>query len=107
MISITRLTFDPNPIHIANSSISTGTVILSGPAPANATVMLTSSDIDTLNVPIGVRIPRGSTSTTFQVQGAVGPRAQLTVQVTATYTDSSKETSEVVASVTVIGLQIT
>jgi hypothetical protein len=109
MISITSLTFNPNPINLnaPSSSLSTGKVTLSGPAPAGTTVTLTSSDDDSLNVPVGIRISRGSDFGTFQAQGAAGPRTSKTVQVTATFAASGQEISEAVASVTIIGLELT
>ena len=87
-ILLTGLTFNPNPATaaIAASSISTGTLTLSGPAPASGAVVTLSGNQPTLiSVPASVTIPANQTGTTFPVAslGNAGTGAQLTV--TATY----------------------
>ena len=57
-----------NPATVAGGTGSTGTVVLSGPAPgAGAVVALSSSNTTVASVPASVTVPSGATSATFAV----------------------------------------
>jgi hypothetical protein len=64
--TLSSLTLSPSNVTGGNSS--TGTVTLSGPAPAGgAQVMLSSSNTGTARVPSSVTVPAGATRATFTV----------------------------------------
>src|SRR5262249_14199206 len=57
-----------DPINVAGGATSTGTVVLSGPAPnGGADVALASSDATVAAVPSRVRVKGGDTSATFTI----------------------------------------
>jgi hypothetical protein len=56
-----------NPTSVNGGSQSTGTVTLSGPAPAGGAVVTLSSSNGAASVPSSVTIPAGATSTSFTV----------------------------------------
>jgi hypothetical protein len=67
--SLSSLTFSPNPV--IGGSTGTGTVTLTGPAPAGgAVVKLVSASLAAAG-PASVTVPAGATSVTFPVRTAV------------------------------------
>jgi hypothetical protein len=90
---ITGVTFSPNPVVIGQ--ISTGTVTLSGPAPAAGVVTLTSSSNVATNVatvPGSVPITAGQSNATFTVTTHTPAPAgvtSVTLTVTASYGGST------------------
>lgn len=90
-----------NPTTVIGGNPSTGTVTLSGPAPAGgAQVILSSSDPSVANVPPSVTIPGGATTATFTVNTS-GVAASNTVTIFASYAGQTQT-----ASLTVIPLII-
>jgi hypothetical protein len=64
--TLTALTL--NPASVTGGAGSTGTVTLSGAAPAGGTaVSLSSADTTAVTVPAGITVPAGATSATFAV----------------------------------------
>jgi hypothetical protein len=90
-VLLTGLTFNPNPLSAAVAGItSTGTLTLSGPAPAGgAMVTLSGNQPNFVSVPASATIPANQPNTTFAVTtlGNAGTGVQL--QVTATYAGQS------------------
>jgi hypothetical protein len=94
-LSISSLTLSPTSV-IGDAQSSTGTVVLSGPAPAGDARVPLSSDNGAASVPSSVTVPAGATSATFPVNtsavaaptpvtisasfGSVGKSATLTVR---------------------------
>ncbi len=79
----TSLSANPSPVVGGNTS--TGTVFLSGPAPASgAVVALTSSNSPVAGVPPSVTVAPGTTSTTFPITTAV-VSSDTSVTLTALY----------------------
>ena len=86
----TKLTVTPpdvlaiscSPSTVPGGSSSTGTVTMTGPAPAGGTVVEVSSDSSYLNVPGLLSIPAGSTSTTFTI-GTTSPSVTTNATITA------------------------
>ena len=90
-----------NPTSVTGGNPSTGTVTLSGPAPAgDAQVTLSSSNPSVANVPSSVPVPAGTTSSTFTVNTS-GVAASNSVTISASYGVTQT------ASLTVIPLVIT
>jgi hypothetical protein len=87
-VSLTSVSL--NPTTVAGGHKSTGTVTLSGPAPAGGvTISLTSNNTFIGTVPASVVVPAGSTTATF----AVSTRSFLItwqVVITASYNGTSK-----------------
>jgi hypothetical protein len=84
----TGLTFTPNPIFAAAAGVtSTGTLTLSGPAPASgAVIILSGNQPNVVRVPASVTIPANQTSATFTVTTITAIDVNyLALQVTATY----------------------
>jgi trimeric autotransporter adhesin len=82
------------------------TVYLNGPAPAGASISLTSSNPSVLQVPGAVSVPTGSTSvsvtgTTFAIS------SQTNVTVTANYNGGSAQGSLTVVPLSLIGFSLT
>jgi len=70
--TVTSLTLDPSSVLGGPLGSSTGTVTLSGPAPAGgAQVALFSSNLSAATVPGTVTVPAGATSATFTVNTSV------------------------------------
>jgi hypothetical protein len=74
-----------NPAIVVGGSSSTGTVTLTGPAPANgARATLTSSMPTRASVPASVVVPAGSSSQTFTVT-TTAVRRDMNVTISASY----------------------
>jgi hypothetical protein len=86
-----------NPTSVAGGNSSTGTVTLSGPAPAGgAQVTLSSSNTAAARVPSGVTVADGATSAAFTVSTSA-VTASAAVNVSATYVGVTKTASLTVA----------
>jgi hypothetical protein len=86
--TVSSLTLNPSTV-VGGAQSSTGTVTLSGPAPAGgAQVMLSSSDA-AATVPPSVIVPAGSTSATFTVNTST-----VLVSTSSTITASYNNTSQ-------------
>jgi hypothetical protein len=86
--TLASLTFTPNSVNTGASS--TGTLTLSGPAPASgAVVTLAANNPKAATVPASVTIPAGQSSTTFQATNINTAQPQDQVQVTGTYLQST------------------
>ncbi len=94
-----------NPASVLGGSSSTGTVTLSGPAPAGgAVVTLSSSDTAAAQVPASVTVAANATTATFPVTSSpVASNTSLTISATygATQNASFTVTAAVVNSVSV------
>jgi len=89
--TITSVTFDPN--SVAAGASATGTVMLSGPAPAGgAAICLTSQNNTLAAVPSAITIPATATSGTFIVKTSA-VTASTPVAITACYGSSSESGS--------------
>jgi hypothetical protein len=74
---------------VTSGSNSTGTVTLSGPAPAgNAVVTLVSNNTAAATVPVNVTVLAGNTTATFTATSKTVP-APASVTITATYSGKS------------------
>jgi hypothetical protein len=81
--TLSSLTLSPSSVTGGNSS--TGTVTLSGPAPAGgALVLLSSSNTGAATVPSSVTVPAGATSATFAVNTSTVTTSTL-VTISASY----------------------
>src|SRR5882762_9648654 len=90
-ISLSSLSMNPTSITGGNSS--TGTVTLSGPAPAGgAQVALSSSNAAAASVPSSVTVAAGATSAIFTVS-TTAVASQTAVTISATYSGVTKSTS--------------
>jgi hypothetical protein len=66
--TVTSLTLDPSTVAGGSGATSTGTVTLSGPAPAGGTVLsLSSSNTDLAASVPSITVPAGATTATFTV----------------------------------------
>lgn len=82
-----------NPASVAGGNSSTGTVTLSGPAPASgAQVALSSSNTTAARVPASVTVAAGATSATFTASTSV-VSASTAVTISAAYAGTSKTAS--------------
>jgi len=82
-----------NPTSVVGGNSSTGTVTLSGPAPAGgAQIALSSSNTTAARVPASATVVAGATSATFTVSTSV-VSASTAVAISATYAGASKTTS--------------
>jgi len=80
-----------NPTTVVGGTPSTGTVTLSGPAPAaGIAVALTSSNTKVARVPASVTIPAGATAQTFTVT-TYATRRSASPAITATYGGVTKK----------------
>src|SRR6267142_3354546 len=90
-ISLSSLSLNPTSITGGNSS--TGTVTLSGPAPAGgAQVALSSSNAAAASVPSSVTVAAGATSAIFTVS-TTAVASQTAVTISATYSGVTKSAS--------------
>jgi hypothetical protein len=90
-LSLSSLTLNPTSVVGGNSS--TGTVTLSGPAPAGGTqVALSSSNTTAARVPASVTVAAGATSATFTVGTSV-VSASTAVTISAAYGGVSRSAS--------------
>jgi len=79
-----------NPASVVGGNASTGTVTLTGPAPANgARVTLTSSQPKHARVPPSVVVPAGSSSSTFTVT-TTAVRRDMSMTISASYAGVTK-----------------
>jgi hypothetical protein len=86
-------TLTANPASVTGGTNSTGTVTLTGPAPAGgAVVVLSSSNTTAATVPASVTVAANATSATFVITGKTVPAA-ATATITATYSGTSKTAS--------------
>lgn len=69
-LSLSSLTLNPTTV-IGGAQSSTGTVTLSGPAPAGGAQILLSSNNSAASVPSSVTVPAGATSATFTVNTSI------------------------------------
>lgn len=84
----------PNPV--PGGMTATGTLTLSGPAPADgATVALATNNIKVM-LPASVTVPAGATSTTFSIPTHFVTGASVSGKLTATYLGSTLTTQIVV-----------
>jgi hypothetical protein len=82
-----------NPTSVTGGSSSTGTVTLSGPAPAGgAQVTLSSSNTTAARVPSGVTVAAGATSATFVVSTSA-VTASTTVTISGSYGGATRSAS--------------
>src|SRR5712691_3377242 len=82
-----------NPTSVAGGNSSTGTVTLSGPAPAgDAQVTLSSSNTAAATVPSSVTVAAGATSATFTVSTSV-VTASTAVTISAAYGGATRTAS--------------
>jgi hypothetical protein len=90
-VSLSSLSLNPTSVMGGNSS--TGTLTLSGPAPAGgAQVTLSSSDTAAARVPASVTVAAGATSATFTVSTSA-VAASTTVTISAAYSGVIKSAS--------------
>jgi hypothetical protein len=73
-----------NPSNVTGGNSSTGTVTLSGPAPATGAQVTLSSSYGAVSVPSSVAVPSGATSATFMVSTSA-VTASTTVAISAAY----------------------
>src|ERR1700682_4387640 len=73
-----------NPASVTGGNSSTGTVTLSGPAPAGGAQVALSSDNGAASVPSSVAVPAGATSATFTVSTSA-VAASTTIAISAAY----------------------
>jgi len=90
-VSLSSLTLNPTSVTGGNSS--TGTVTLSGAAPAGgATVTLSSSNTAAATVPSSVSVAAGATSATFTVSTSA-VASSTAVTISATYSGATRSAS--------------
>jgi len=82
-----------NPTSVTGGNSSTGTVTMSGPAPANgAQVTLSSSNTTAARFPSSVTVPAGATSATFTVSTSA-VTASTAVTISAAYGGATRTAS--------------
>jgi hypothetical protein len=81
-----------SPSTVANGTSSTGTVTLSGPAPAGGwTIQLVSSEPEDASVPASITIPAGATAGTFSVTtGLSTVNVVFSLTITASHLASNR-----------------
>jgi len=81
-----------SPSTVANGTSSTGTVTLSGPAPAGGwTIQLVSSEPEDASVPTSITIPAGATAGTFSVTtGLSTVNVVFSLTITASHLASNR-----------------
>ncbi len=90
-VALSSMTLNPASVNGGNSS--TGTVTLSGAAPASgATVTLSSSNTTAARVPTSVTVAAGASSATFTVSTSA-VAASTTVTITAAYGGATRSSS--------------
>ena len=93
-----------NPTTVTGSLTSTGTVTLTGPAPAGGVTVTLSSDTPSVaTVPASVPIPAGGTTAHFTVQ-TVNPGSKTTVTITASEGGASPTAKLVVVPIIPVSL---
>jgi len=86
-VSLTGLSISPP--SVTGGASATGTLTLSGPAPANGLTISLVSDNAAANVPASVPIGAGATGTTFSVT-TTAVASSVTANITAAYNGVSK-----------------
>src|SRR5882762_8689476 len=86
--TVTSLTLNPTSV-IGGAQSSTGTVTLSGPAPAGGVQVMLSSSNGAAGVPSSVFVPAGATSATFAVSTAV-VLVSTSVTISASYNSTTQ-----------------
>src|ERR1700704_4906177 len=81
-----------NPTSVAGGNSSTGTMMLSGPAPAGGAQVALSSNNGAASVPPNVTVAAGATSATFAVSTSA-VASSTTVTITAAYSGTSRTAS--------------
>ncbi|HYT24141.1 MAG TPA: hypothetical protein VEW05_28365, partial [Candidatus Polarisedimenticolia bacterium] len=95
--TLSSLTLDPTSV-VGGMQSSTGTVTLSGPAPAGgAQVALSSSNTGAASVPSSVVIPAGATSVTFRVNTSM-VFFSTSVKISASYRSNTLTANLTVSS---------
>ena len=89
-----------NPSAVISGQSSTGTVILTTPAPASGTTVTLSSANSAVTVPATVVVPQGATSATFTAMSSTGISIETGVQITGMVTASAGNTLTVVPAPT-------
>ena len=106
MPAVTLASVSLNPTTVTGGNPSTGTVTLSGAAPAGGVaVTLSSSNTSVAAVPTSVTVPAGSTSTTFAVTTS-SVVTTTTVSITATYGGSANATLTVNPAISVSSVSL-
>ncbi len=89
--SVTLQSLTISPTSVWGGSTATGTVTLSGPAPAGGVVVsLRSSNSTRASVPSSITIPAGATSANFTIRTTSRFFSITTVTITATYNGVSR-----------------
>jgi hypothetical protein len=88
---VSSLTLNPSSV-VGGVQTSTGTVTLSGPAPAGGAQVMLSSSSAAATVPPSVTVPAGSTSATFTVNTSV-VLVSTSATISASYNSTSKSAS--------------
>ena len=87
--SLSSLTLNPTSV-VGGVQTSTGTVTLTGPAPAGGVqILLSSGNPAAVTLPSSVTIPAGATSATFTVNTSI-VLVSTSVHITATYNGTTK-----------------
>ena len=90
--SATLASVSLSPTSVLGGNPSTGTVTLSGPAPAGGAVVTLSSNNPAAQVPASVTVATGSTTATFTV--TTSPvAADMSVTISGTYNSTTQNTS--------------
>ncbi|PYT66511.1 MAG: hypothetical protein DMG39_26630, partial [Acidobacteria bacterium] len=88
---VSSLTLNPSSV-VGGVQTSTGTVTLTGPAPAGGAQVVLSSSSAAASVPASVTIPAGSTSATFTVSTSV-VLVSTSATISASYNNTSQSAS--------------
>jgi len=86
--TVSSLTLNPTSV-VGGLQSSTGTVILSGPAPAGGAQVALSSDKGAASVPSSVTVPAGATSATFTVNTS-GVLLTTSANISASYNGTTR-----------------
>ena len=86
--TVSSLTLNPTSV-IGGTQSSTGTVTLSGPAPAGGAQVLLSSSNGAASVPSSVTVPAGATSATFTVNTSI-VLVSTSANISASYNGTTK-----------------
>jgi hypothetical protein len=86
--TFSSLTLNPTSV-IGGAQYSTGTVTLSGPAPAGGAQVMLSSSNGVAGVPSSVFVPAGATSATFAVSTSV-VLVSTSVTISASYNSTTQ-----------------
>ena len=89
-----------NPSTVVSGQSSTGTVVLTTPAPAGGVSVTLSSATSTVTVPTSVTVMQGATTATFPAMAASGVNSATSVAVTGTVTASASNSLTVIPATT-------